>query len=71
MKKEAVEKIKEMLTPEVMLTSLYDENGQIVGQCEHRYKYPWREGEPPIPWGRKFSFSADQDGNVTSTEGLF
>jgi hypothetical protein len=71
MKQEAVKKIKMMLTPEVQIISCYDHEGEIKGEVEHRYGYPCRKGEPPIPWARRFSFTADINGNVTSTEGLF
>lgn len=71
MKQEAVERIKSMLTPEVLIISCYDHEGEIKGEIEHRYGYPWREGEPPIPWGKRFNFTADLEGNVTSTQGLF
>jgi hypothetical protein len=73
MKQEAVERIKQTLTPEVLIVSCYDDDNteEIKGEVEHRYHYPTRKGGPPISWGTKFQFTADPDGNITSTKGLF
>lgn len=71
MKNEAVARIKRMLTPEVKIVTYIDHEGKIVGQIDHEYGYPEREGGPPIPWVKRFNFEADQEGNVISTQGLF
>jgi hypothetical protein len=71
MKRGAVTRIRQMLTPKVMINSCNDHNGKITGVAEHIYRYPHLERGTAIPWSRRFSFEADRDGNIISTNGLF
>jgi hypothetical protein len=71
MKHKAIVNIKEALTPQVRILSCYEKDGLIKGQVEHKYFLFLQGKKPPVPISRRFNFTADTDGNVTSTEDLF
>lgn len=72
MKHEAVERIKRMMTPKVIIESCQDTpDGKIRADIRHEYIFPepTREHEEPIKWGKVFTILADKDGNVYSAPG--
>lgn len=70
MKKEAMEKIKTMVTPTVIIESCYDTPTGIKADIRHEYHFPEREHEEPIRWAKVFTALADKEGNVYSAPGL-
>ena len=75
MKNEALEKIKEALTPTITVVScqdLHDDlDGCILGELRYSFKLPIGFGLPPITLGKTVTFMADKDGNILHHAGLF
>lgn len=72
MEKEAVARIKRMMTPEVTLESCADAAYGIHAVVKHTYQFPYTPDpdQPRVVWSKTFTVLADKVGNVFSAPGV-
>jgi len=70
MREEAIEKLKQMVTPDVTLDRVSEADDRILARVVYHYRFPQYKGGEPITWQKLFSVEADEDGVVFLTRDM-
>ena len=70
-KKEAIEKIRQSLTPEVWIQVVHEKDDKIMAEVVQEYKLTNGGDGKIISWRKSIRIVADKDGTIITHEGLF